>query len=74
LPQDTIGGAGRPPWTSLPARRDDGDVTKNRSSTPAESLRQRLGSTDTRLVDELYGLEPVYERGELRGVTAERLD
>lgn len=39
-------------------------MTKNRSSTPAESLRQKLSSTDARLVDELYGLEPVYEPGD----------
>jgi hypothetical protein len=39
-------------------------VTRNRSSTPAESLRQKLSSADARLVDELYGLAPVYEPGE----------
>ena len=39
-------------------------MTKNRSSTPAESLRQKLSSADAHLVDGLYGLEPVYEPGD----------
>jgi hypothetical protein len=35
MPQDALGGASPPPWTALRAPRDDGGVTKNRSSAPA---------------------------------------
>jgi hypothetical protein len=36
--------------------------TKRRS--PLEALKQRIARTDPRAVDELYGLEPVYEPGQ----------
>jgi len=39
-------------------------MAKNEQDTPSRRLLQRVGTSDARLVDELYGLEPVYEPGE----------
>jgi hypothetical protein len=34
---------------------------KRRSSTVLEHLKRRVSATDAAVIDELYGLEPVYE-------------
>jgi hypothetical protein len=34
---------------------------KRRNSTDLEHLKQRVSATDAAVIDELYGLEPVYE-------------
>jgi hypothetical protein len=34
---------------------------KRRSSTVLEQLKRRVSATDAAVIDELYGLEPVYE-------------
>ena len=34
---------------------------KRRNSTVLEHLKQRVSATDAAVIDELYGLEPVYE-------------
>jgi hypothetical protein len=37
-------------------------VTQRRS-TPLDAVKRRVAATDDRVIDELYGLEPVYEPG-----------
>jgi hypothetical protein len=39
-------------------------MAKSDQNTPSRRLLQRVGRSDERLVDELYGLEPVYEPGD----------
>ena len=39
------------------------DMARGHKNTPSRRLMQRLGSTDARLIDALYGLEPVFEPG-----------
>ena len=39
------------------------DRVKKRSAQPLDSLTRRIASLDSRSIDELYGLEPVYEPG-----------
>jgi hypothetical protein len=39
-------------------------MAKDEQDTPARRLQRRLDNADARLIDELYGLEPVYEPGE----------
>jgi hypothetical protein len=36
---------------------------KRRKAAELEPLRRRIGSLDSRSIDQLYGLEPVYEPG-----------
>jgi hypothetical protein len=36
-------------------------VAKRNPDTPSQRLLQRIGRTDARSVEELYGLEPVFE-------------
>lgn len=40
---------------------------KRRKAVELESLRRRIGSLDASSIDELYGLEPVYEPGVAAG-------
>lgn len=37
-------------------------MTRHRSS-PLDDIKQRVAATDAAVIDELYGLEPVYEPG-----------
>jgi hypothetical protein len=37
---------------------------KRRRSSPLEDLKRRVSATDADVIDELYGLEPVYEPDE----------
>ena len=37
---------------------------KSRRSSPLDELKRRVTGTDAAVIDELYGLEPVYEPGE----------
>ena len=36
---------------------------KRRPPTPLEAIKLRVAATDAEVIDELYGLEPVYEPG-----------
>jgi hypothetical protein len=46
----------------------DAKVTpmKRRRTSPLEDLKRRVSATDADVIDELYGLEPVYEPDEPR--------
>jgi hypothetical protein len=37
---------------------------KSRRSSPLDEVKRRVSGTDAAIIDELYGLEPVYEPGE----------
>jgi hypothetical protein len=43
---------------------------KSRRPTPLDEIKRRVSGTDAAIIDELYGLEPVYEPGEGSRATA----
>lgn len=38
-------------------------MTQRRPATPLDAVKLRVAATDSSVIDELYGLEPVYEPG-----------
>lgn len=49
------------PWTGAPPGAMMPAVAKHDEDTPSQRLLQRIGQVDAHTVDELYGLEPVFE-------------
>ena len=43
---------------------------KSRRPTPLEMVQRRVSGTDARIIDELYGLEPVFDPAENSRATA----
>ena len=47
---------------------------KPRRPTPLDEVKHRVADTDAGIIDELYGLEPVFEPGESQRATAFRTE